>query len=162
MLRFAIALMLVGTASPLLAQTRVSVESTITIPSLLCQVVEAATSDVFFRRSAAAPPTADPSARLEITEAVLYLAGSDPLVRVAVSNRGPAVTIAEGRVAFCNAGGEEVTRVRLDPLSIPVGEHRTMQAALRPGIPSGWYIIVSVLDYGGSHVAFARARVQIP
>ncbi len=99
-----------------------------------------------------------------ITDAqVLLPEGNQPLrVNTEFENIGTTFLRVTGEVRFINARGEIVTRVGIAPFRVLPGGKRRVEAPLLQPLPSGDYIALAVLDFGGDFLVAGQVYFRIP
>ncbi len=99
-----------------------------------------------------------------ITSTQVLLPEEDKPLRVIIDyeNIGTTFQQPKGEVRFINSRGEVVARVEIPPFPILPGGQRRLEIRLDQKLPSGDYVAVAILDFGGDFLLGAQTRFKIP
>ncbi len=102
------------------------------------------------------------NARITNTQVILPQ-GNDPLkVLIEYENTGTTFQRVSGRVEFRNSKGETAAKLEVASFRVLPGGKRKLELPLEQKLPSGDYIALVLLDFGGDFVLGSQARFKIP
>jgi len=110
--------------------------------------VEAATPDDSLRVAAMAGPSATTRAT------------GDPLMQLAFRNAGDVQLLVGGYVEVRREDNSVVHRTPLDAVPVLPGARRLVRAAL-PTLPRGRYLVLALLDFGGSELVAGQLEYEV-
>lgn len=88
---------------------------------------------------------------------------SKPLrVLIDYENSGTTFQELKGEVRIINAKGDIVVKVAIKPIPVLPGGKLRLEIPIEQKLPSGNYVAVAVLDFGGDALLGAQARFKIP
>lgn len=99
-----------------------------------------------------------------ITGMQVLLPEEDKPLRVLLDYEDIGTTFQQpkGEVRFINARGDVVAKVDIQPFPMLPGGKRRLEIPFDQRIPSGDYVALAILDFGGDFLLGAQARFKIP